>query len=140
MAAACGGAPPEAGTHLDPPKGRGLGHLKIENGTTRATQVKLVAPGAAGLVRHILVGAQSTWSGEDIPAGTYRVLYARGTGWDAARRTFACGRQAQQFEQPLDFDESGRSDKKWTLTLHTVPGGDARTGEVTEGAFDQAGT
>lgn len=136
---ACGGAPPPAGTNLDPAKGTGLGRLKIENGTSSPAQVKLVASGSGGLVRHVLVGAQSTWSGVGIPAGTYRVLYAQGRGWDAARRTFSCERVAQQFEEPLAFRQSGRSYDVWTLTLHPVVGGTARTDEIAGGAFDQAG-
>jgi len=117
----------------------GRGEVQIDNGSDQPAEVKLIADGRRGLVRHVFVAARSSWSGGGIPPGSYRVLFAQGGGWDATARTFTCERTATEFKDPLVFRASSMVSDKWTLSLQPVLGGTARTDFIAASAFDQAG-
>lgn len=130
-----------ASTVLVSPATSGNGSLKVANGTSRDTYIKLVDPVSRKSTAAFYIKASSTFTLKQIPDGTYQVLFMSGEDWDAQARSFTRSKSLKKFEKSLDFTTQQLTDKirytAFELTLNPVVGGNARTSEVDEQEFAQ---
>ena len=121
----------------------GKGKLTLENGLAEDAYVKLVRNGK--LVAGFYVRSKDNSTYSTIPDGTFSVLYCTGFGWDANGRSFARGRHARRYDEPLAYLTSQVRDSTgvtthwhdWTVTLHPVYDGNAKTTDVSLEEFDR---
>lgn len=107
----------------------GRGYLRIRNGLKRDAVVTLTQGKAK--VLSVYVRRRSSYQINNIRDGRYRVYFTTGVDWDRSARTFTRNRTFERFEKTLRFRTvySGYTIRwrNWSLTLHPVPGGNART-------------
>lgn len=147
---ASGSIRPSSGTELQARTGRGLGRLRIENGTDTDATVKLVPTDLpVATTAHVYVRAHEYASVTGIPQRTYLIRFSKGQAWDPLSVRFARDREAFEFSRPLTFVE--RSERQfgwfsaqhstrysqWQITLHPVGGGTARTRPIASHTFDR---
>ena len=121
----------------------GNGTLKIDNGTTHDAVIKVVDERAAKIVVAFYVCAGRVAQIEHIPDGDFRVLFAGGMDWDADVGNFTRDKAFAKFDEALDFVTTRTTKgyevyKKYsvfTLTLHAVLNGNAKTTNVDEEEF-----
>jgi len=110
----------------------GRGHLRIRNGLKRDAVVTLTQ--GKTKVLSVYVRKRSSYQINNIRDGRYRVYFTTGTDWDRSARTFTRNCTFERFERTLRFRTvySGYTIRwrNWSLTLHPVPGGNARTRTV----------
>jgi hypothetical protein len=132
---------PDNGVHLVARGPEGLGMLTIDNGSERDAFVLLVDERRQ---EERTRWAFYVWAKTRVPMtgigpGAYRVQFSLGTEWDPQARHFVNNRSFLQFVDPLRFTEERTSDgiryQTYELTLHTVPGGTARTARLDERDF-----
>ncbi len=120
---------PSNGTELTKAAGKGLGELKVSNGTAHDAVVILLRSNARKADRALYVRAGDTAILHAIRAGTYTTKFAAGTEWDTVRRRF-CNATYSEFTEPVDFTEvpsaDGTTYSTWELTLHPTVGGTAK--------------
>jgi hypothetical protein len=119
----------------------GGGSLKISNGTSREAYVKLVEPSSHTLVGALYVKANSASTLDQIPDGTYQVLFVLGEGWKPNTQSFTKNKRFAKFDKSLNFTtvQLGNSIqyRVFQITLHPVAGGKARTSGVNEQEFNR---
>jgi hypothetical protein len=117
------------------------GALTVSNGTNRDAFVKLIEPNSGILLAGFFVKSNSSYTLEQIPDGTYRVLFALGQGWNPNTQVFTKNKQFAKFDKPLAYTTTQLSNsiqyKVFKITLHPVVGGQARTSGVSEQEFNR---
>ncbi len=127
---------PISGTELGGKHQRGLGSLKISNGTgldavaTLNDDTVSTTPRLAIFVRN---GESATIA--SVPIGTYRLRFQFGTTWLQRERKFCLLQGKSEFDKPLDFSETkyetedgyGTRYATHMVTLNPVLGGNAKT-------------
>jgi hypothetical protein len=118
----------------------GGGALTVSNGTGQDAYVKLVEPNSRALMTAFIVKSNSSFTQEQIPDGTYRVLFVLGNGWNSQTQSFTKNKSFAKFNQPLNFTtlqtSGGIQYRVFKVTLHPVAGGQARTSGVSQKEFD----
>lgn len=126
-------------TVLVSPSTSGGGSLNVSNGTNRDAYIKLVDPFSHNLVAAFYVKSNSTFMLEQVPDGTYQVLFVLGKDWDSETQSFTGSKRFAKFEKLLNFTTMQLSDRVryavFELTLNPVFGGNARTSRVDEQEF-----
>lgn len=126
---------------LVPLAASGDGSLKVSNGTNRDAYVKLIDPASRKLIAAFYVKSNSDLKLEQIPDGTYVVLFTTGEDWDAKAKSFTRSSNFTKFDKSLNFVTKQLTDgRQYTiieLTLNPVPGGNATTHGVSEQDFGQ---
>ncbi|NJR76702.1 MAG: hypothetical protein HC773_30430 [Scytonema sp. CRU_2_7] len=79
------------------------GSLKVSNGTNRDAYVKLIEPTFRILVGTLYVKANTTLTLNQIPDGTYQVLFVLGEGWNPNTRSFSKNKSFSKFDKSLNF-------------------------------------
>lgn len=129
---------PRSSTEIGGKYRGGLGKLKISNGTASDAVAVLLdhlsdLPLRAIFVREGEVGLMTA-----IPAGVYRLRFQLGTDWLVERR-FCQPLTTSEFNEPFAFEERELSEATeysvYEVTLHTVPGGTAKSHAVPNSAF-----
>jgi hypothetical protein len=119
----------------------GGGSLKVSNGTNRDAFVKLVEPRTRILVGTLYVKANSASTLDQIPDGTYQVLFVLGEGWNPNTQSFTKNKRFAKFDKPLNFTtmqlSNGIQYRVFQITLHPVVSGNARTSGVNEQEFNR---
>jgi hypothetical protein len=117
----------------------GSGRLHIDNGTEYDAVLKLVDVASQKSVAEFYVGASSSFTLQGIPDGMFDVLFALGTDWDSASGLFTRDKMYSRFVDPLPYTTTQTQTEidypGWSLTLHTLPGGKARTDGISEQDF-----
>jgi hypothetical protein len=117
------------------------GALTVSNGTNRDAFVKLIEPNYGILVGAFFVKANSSYTLEQIPDGTYRVLFVLGQGWNPNTQTFTKNRHFARFDKALAYatTQLGNSIrfKVFKITLHPVVGGNTTTSGLNEQEFNR---
>ena len=121
----------------------GKGKLTLDNGLTEDAFVKLVQNGK--LVAAFYVRSHEKFTYSTIPDGIYTVAYCTGYGWDGTVRNFARGRNAQRYDNPLNYSTRRANDGSaittytdvMTLTLHKVAFGNAKASDMSLEDFDR---
>jgi hypothetical protein len=124
---------------------KGLGELKIENGTDKDAVAKLVRLHPLQSIYTVYIKTKRTYTITDISDGYYDLYFAHGQDWDGINKKFLVNASYSKFEDGFDFttkDEysSGGINSRYTVfevTLHPVPGGSAETDKVSENEFNQ---
>src|SRR5262249_12424278 len=117
------------------------GIMMVENGTHQDALVKIVPSGAntASCVFYVAAGRQAHIT--FVPDGIYSILFALGRDWDPITTSFRNPRSFRRFDDVLNFesyyDAYASHHSSYELTLHTVPGGRARTSGMAEAEFDR---
>ena len=132
-----------SGTEIIRPRGpKGLGSLRIINGTSLDAVAKLVEDAPPRRTRRLVyVRANSEATIKDIGPCRCLLQFSTGVDWDRSSRKFLEKRSYSQFADPLEFEEVERGDRvqyaTYELTLHPVPRGKARIISINEGAFEE---
>ncbi|MGW4799700.1 hypothetical protein ACWEPC_45520 [Nonomuraea sp. NPDC004297] len=126
-------ARPRNGTILYDRISGGQGRLKIKNGTARDGVVALVRGKTKAI--SIYVRAKSTATITDVRDGTYRIYFTTGTRFSSSKGRFTRNPVYQRFNEKLKFRTTATTLPGWSLTLHTVRGGNARTTGVSPKDF-----
>ncbi|WP_404790396.1 hypothetical protein [Altericista sp. CCNU0014] len=117
----------------------GGGSLEVSNGTNRDAYVKLIEPLSRTLVTAFHVKSNSTLTVNQIPDGTYRVIFALGKNWNPKTQSFTQSKSFAKYDKSLNYTTMQFSDqiqyKAFRITLHPVTGGQARTSGVNEQEF-----
>ncbi len=124
---------------------QGRGTLKIINGTTKDAAVKLIDNSSKKTRRFVYVQANHEVLLKKIRPCSCSIRFTLGKDWDKKTQKFLQNPSFSQFLEPLDFSESGTfgstfaSYKVWfhnyTITLHSVPFGNAQTAPLSESNF-----
>jgi hypothetical protein len=116
------------------------GALTVSNGTNSDAYVKLVEPNSRTLVAAFYVKSTSSFTQEQIPDGTYKVLFVLGKGWNAQTQSFTKNKRFAKFDKLLNFTTTqmvgGIQYRVFKITLHPVPSGKAKTSGVSQKEFD----
>ncbi len=121
---------------------KGLGTLKIDNGTSNDSVVKFITTETGRLVYFVYISANSSYTIENISDNSYKVLFSSGTNWDG--KVFTKNRSNQSFDDKIDYITYTYSDSEYehtkyttyNLTLNPVIGGTAQTSEIDKNIFD----
>lgn len=117
----------------------GLGELVVDNGTSYHAVVKLVDTATMRTSRMMFVQRGHVATMQHIGQGTYILRYALGLNWQTPNRTFERHAQYGEFDKFLEYVQSSRGGYwNYEVTLHKVPGGDARTTDIDEQEFLQS--
>ncbi|MEU4514938.1 hypothetical protein AB0G05_36025 [Nonomuraea wenchangensis] len=103
----------------------GRGVLKIKNGL-RTDGVVILVKGRTKAIS-IYVRAKSTASIKDVRDGTYRLYFTTGYAYSKSRHRFTRAATYQRFNDRLRYYTTATASRIYTLTLHPVRGGNART-------------
>jgi hypothetical protein len=118
----------------------GGGALTVSNGTNRDAYVKLIEPNSRILRAAFFVKSNSSFMQEQIPDGTYKVLFVLGNGWNAQTQAFTKNKSFAKFDKLLNFTtmqvSGGIQYRVFKITLHPVTGGKARTSRVSQKEFE----
>jgi hypothetical protein len=122
---------------IEPLVTEGPGSLNVFNGTSQDAYIKLIDPLSDELVASFYVQSNSTFTLEEIPDGTYEVIFTSGENWDSNTRSFTMSKSFARFDDPLDFNtillaDGGTEYRTYELTLHSVENGNAQTSGVSE--------
>jgi len=127
----------------------GNGSLTVVNGLDRDAVAKLVDRANNICQAFFYIAANSAFTMPGIPDGDYRLLFGTGSDWDDATGFFTRNRACSEFNKPVDFETSTRTERRgWdtyvvtyysenSITLHPVPDGNARTHDVSESEFQK---
>ena len=126
------GPPPRRTEEIDRGRSDGDATLSVSNMTSSEAYLKVLDSSAAR-VRTVYIPAQGTATLHGIPHGTMTIAYAKGREFSRGCDSFARLEHAVMFDEPLRYDTLTQG---WTLTLHPVAEGNARTHHVEPEAFD----
>jgi hypothetical protein len=123
----------------------GHGTLKISNGCSSHSVVKLVNVALDAAVYAGFVRANSVLNITAIPDGTYRLLFAAGHGWDDIDGRFKQREGSSEFQKPLVYtttpitegNRSGYQFNTMSITLNPVVGGTAKTDSISTSEFEK---
>lgn len=132
---------PPSGTILKRFLYAGQGVLNVHNGTDRDALIKLRDVLSTSTSCSFFVKHRESATLNSVPDGDYEVLFASGTDWDG--EAFQSEESFSKFVSPMTFKTSVRIDGQYerttysdnSLTLHTVPHGNARTKSVSKAEF-----
>lgn len=106
----------------------GLGRLTIRNGLKRDGVVTLVRGRTKAISVYVRAGKSATV--RNIADGTYRIFFTTGYRYSVSKKRFTRSASYQRFNDRLRFRTFGNQYTIYRLTLHQVPGGNARTNHV----------
>lgn len=114
----------------------GKGQLILDNGLVDDAYVKVV--GGSKLWASFYVRGGEKFILDDVPDGTYQVLYCTGFDWDPMARDFGRDQHAMKHDRGLDFTTTRKtqgtqtivSTPVFTLTLRAVSDGNAPTSDI----------
>jgi hypothetical protein len=115
----------------------GAGLLKISNGCSSHSVVKLVDIALDTAVYAGFVRANSVLNISGIPDGTYRFLFAAGHGWDDIDGRFKVREGSSEFREPLVFKATPTTGDAVSITLNPVVGGSAKADSISTNDFEK---
>ena len=83
----------------------------------------------------LYVRSDKDYNLKGIPDGDYDIYFSQGKEWDGDLKQFTSGISYQRFEDSINFATTGDLYTVWTITLHPVPEGSAKTSSVNPGEF-----
>lgn len=128
-------------TVLVSPATDGGGSLQVSNGTNRDAYIKLVEPRSGTLVAAFYVKLNSSFTLEQIPDGTYEVIFVLGEDWDSKAQSFTKSKSFTKFDKSLNFTTTQLSNeihyRAFRITLNPVSEGNTTTSRVSEKEFER---
>jgi hypothetical protein len=123
----------------EPVQTSGRGTLQINNGTGYDAAITLLDVDADEVRRFVYIRAHETTTVAAISPCQGRLFFALGRNWDAAIEEFLENVNYSVFEELLQFTESrtenGVEWATYSVTLHPVPQGKARTRRLSREEF-----
>jgi hypothetical protein len=128
------------GSQIAPPQGpSGHSELTIENGNDVDAVVKLVDPATQKTLRFVYVQAGQSVTLEKLGAYSASLKFALGLDWDEQQTQFRRAQSFMVFDDPLTFKvEKTNTGELWTtytITLHSIAGGNATTEPIDAADF-----
>lgn len=105
----------------------------IENGTTSDAVVKLVK--GKFISKFVYIRKKSSVTIYGISTGTYTVIFATGLDWDGVKQDFKRNCSYAKFDDSLVFRETANEYTVYTITLHPVATGTAKTQNIRRDEF-----
>lgn len=123
---------------------KGLGELKVENGTRYDAVLKLVNLDINQSIYTVYIRSKSEYVINKINNGVYKILFCLGNDWDAKNLSFRKNLSFSEFERNFQFTTNEKIEGEYIKTiytsleisLHPVLGGTARTDSISEFEFD----
>ncbi len=123
----------------------GYGEMTIHNGTGDDALIKVVSLTTDKLWRTSLAKAGEKIIVQNVPDGHYLIFFALAKAIDGVSGRLSEDAHASRFEKAVLFSTASRLDEttikttttRYSLTLHPVIGGDARTKDVTIEEFNR---
>lgn len=117
---------------------KGLGELKIDNGTSLDAIAKLVSIKTNKSVLTVYLKAKNTYNISKISNGNYRLFFNLGNDWNDINKAFEVNSSYEVFEENFDFTISKYNEGDYVhtqyatfdVTLNPIIGGQAKTEEV----------
>ncbi len=130
------------GANMWPPLGApGRGTLRIHNGTGYDAALTLLDAEANTARRYVYLRARDVITLADIAPCRCRLFFALGTDWDAVAEEFREDASFAVFDDFLQFTKSeterGVEWATFSVTLHAVPEGRARTTRLSKQEFER---
>lgn len=117
----------------------GRGELSVSNQTNLDAVVRLYNQATLETVRWFFVKAKTSCTVGGIPEGIYALAYTSGLDWVDSDEYFRWNPSYYEFEASLHYseqwNESGVHYHEYSVTLHPVIGGNARTKSVSRSDF-----
>lgn len=115
--------------------GSGLGELEIDNGLVVDGVVAMTPSGSKDPVIAVYVRAKTKFTVSGVPDGNYKVAMTSGKDWDdqLGRFTMKCG--FESFDEKMLYQTTQTQYSGWSISLHPVEGGTARTRPVSPDDF-----
>lgn len=118
---------------------RGLGRLRVDNGSNWDAAVQLIDPGSLHAVAGMLVRAHHTADIDGVPQGEFDLQYAEGSGWDQSAKHFCRSVGFWRFDDRFRFTRTRRGDtlfySQHLVTLHPVLGGNVSVDAIAPADF-----
>ncbi len=123
----------------------GYGEMTIHNGTGDDALIKVVSLSSDKLWRKSLAKAGEKITLQDVPDGHYLIFFALAQSIDGATGRLSEDAHASRFEKAVLFSTGSRLDgttiktttTRYSMTLHPVIGGNARTKDVSIEEFEK---
>jgi len=117
---------------------KGLGQLKIDNGTNLDAIAKLVNASTNKSIFTVYIKAKNTYSISKISDGNFKLFFNLGNDWDTEIKAFMVNSGYKVFEENFDFTTSEYEEGDYvhtqyatfSVTLNPVIGGQAKTDEI----------
>jgi hypothetical protein len=106
--------------------GEGYGELTVDNGTSTDGVVILALGEQPVMVAYIRAG--ESFMMKSIPDGVYYIYFSTGSEWNGEK--FIHQPSYQRFEDRIKFTTTASTYSIWSITLHSVVGGNAAAEEV----------
>jgi len=122
----------------------GHGEFTVDNGTADDAVIELVDVDTKRAIRAFYVESGRKFTESHIGPGTYRIYYMTGLGWNTSNRQFNRRGEFGVFDETAAFsekrnEETGEIDyHEFSITLHPVAGGTARTSVLDADEFERA--
>jgi len=127
------------------PEQKGRGKLIVRNGNSLDAIVKLIEPPTNRLIASLYVRSGQTAELTGIPDGSYQIIFAKGSDWNAETSTFTRDVGYIKFERIVEFITRTRPQGNspvieitiYKITLHSVPEGTATTTPISASEFNK---
>ena len=127
------------GTRLRPDIGSGRGVLTLDDEDGSDAEVKIVSLSSGRAVRDVFIQRGAKLKLRGLEEGSYEVIFATGSDWDAAAKRFTRDRAFFEFGKTLDFKETTLADaveySSQEITLYTLPDGTVARQSIPESGF-----
>lgn len=115
----------------------GRSFLEIDNGGTRDAVVTLIRGGSKAFT--VYVRKRSKFKVRGVRDGTYKIFFTHGVDWDGKARSFTRRCSYERFQESVKFKTTYTATQirwhDWTITLHAITGGNAKTDDVDPDSF-----
>jgi hypothetical protein len=119
----------------------GPGKLTVNNGTDQNAICKIINPATNKKICSFVVLANSTGGITGVLDGRFRVIFAYGDSIISRTDRFSAPKGFSEFKGTFDFvttrTSTGIQYSTFSVTLHKVVGGNARTGSITAAEFNK---
>ncbi len=128
----------KTGTDIYPPLGpSGHSVLRVTNGMRYDATLTLIDSDTGTVRRFVYLRAREMMTLAAIGPCRCRLFFALGTDWDALEEEFREDSSFSVFDDPLRFSESAGYATEFSITLHPVPGGTAKTTPLSKEEFQR---
>ncbi|MFI6598386.1 hypothetical protein ACIBHX_19180 [Nonomuraea sp. NPDC050536] len=115
----------------------GRSYLEIDNGASRDSVVTLMRGGSK--VFTVYVRRKSKFKVRGVRDGSYKIFFTHGVDWDGKTRSFTRQCSFERFQESVKFKTTYTATQirwhDWTVTLHAITGGNAKTDDVDPDSF-----
>jgi len=112
----------------------GPGTLTVGNGLDSDGMVAMMDKATTVLIIFYVHGKES-YTLQGIPDGDYQVFFTLGKDWSWEEKTFTPAQSTRKFDDSLTYTTANGTYTTFSLTLHSVSGGSAKSTEIDPATF-----